>query len=191
MTDKVLNRNPLKLHLGCGRRFIPDYVHIDLASAPHIDHVSDVRDLSFVPSDTVDVIYACHILEHFGRLEFIDVLKEWRRVLKPNATLRISVPDFAACANIYYERGLEDGLSGLIGLVMGGQRDQYDFHKMIFDEPFLTTILSEIGFHDIARWDWRDTEHTNIDDFSQAYLPHLEKEDGRLMSLNLAAKKTP
>jgi len=179
----------MKLHLGCGRRFIPGFVHVDIAQFDHVDHVSPVDDLPWIESNSVDLIYASHVLEHFGRKETRRVLTEWHRVLRTGGRLRLAVPDFAACAKIYYEEGLVDGLTGLIGLICGGQRDDYDFHKMIFDEPFLSGMLKEIGFSSVAHWDWRTTEHAHIDDFSQAYLPHLDKEKGRLMSLNLEAVK--
>ena len=79
---------------------------------------------------------------------------------------------------------LADGLNGLIA---GGQRDSHDFHKMIFDEPFLTHELLGLGFHNVHRWDWRATEHADVDDYSQSYLPHLDKQNGTLVSLNLEA----
>ncbi|EIC19813.1 hypothetical protein Thi970DRAFT_03416 [Thiorhodovibrio frisius] len=83
------------------------------------------------------------MLESFGRRDFRAVLAEWRRVLKPGGLLRLAVPDFAACAKLYHERGLADGLNGLI---WGGQRDGMDDHKMIFDEPFLKHELQGLGF---------------------------------------------
>jgi hypothetical protein len=46
-----------------------------------------------------------------------------------------------------------------------------------------------VGFKEVYLWDWRETEHSHIDDFSQAYLPHMDKENGVLMSLNIEAKK--
>ena len=49
--------------------------------------------------------------------------------------------------------------------------------------------LETIGFTNIHRYDWRDTEHSYIDDFSQCYLPHMDKENGMLMHLNLEATK--
>jgi predicted SAM-dependent methyltransferase len=142
-----------------------------------------------VRDGSVSLIYASHVLEHFGRYAYQDVLKEWFRVLAPGGILRLSVPDFAACAAIYYESGLVDGLSGLVGLVVGGQRNEYDFHKMVFDEAFLRRELAAIGFREVRRWDWRATEHAHIDDYSQAYIPHLDKQGGRLMSLNLEARR--
>lgn len=178
----------LKLHLGCGAKYIPGFIHIDVIADDHIHHQGSVCKLPYT-DDCVDLIYAAHVLEHFGRQEVVGVLQEWHRVLKSGGILRVAVPDFSACAKIYYEEGLQDGLTGLIGLICGGQRDHYDYHKMIFDEPFLTALLQVAGFHEVRRWDWRLTEHAHIDDYSQAYLPHMDKDNGTLMSLNLEAVK--
>ena len=145
--------------------------------------------MPFYNDNSASLIYASHVLEHFGRHEYKSVLLEWYRILAPKGVLRLSVPDFASVALLYAEQGLSDGLSGLIGLVSGGQRDASDYHKMIFDEPFLSQSLFDCGFRQCRRWDWRLTEHAHIDDFSQAYLPHLDKEHGRLMSLNIEALK--
>ena len=117
------------------------------------------------------------------------MLREWHRVLAPDGVLRIAVPDFAAVVEMYAHEGLKDGKSGLVGLICGGQRDEFDYHKVIFDEPFMTYLLTKIGYRDVHRWDWRTTEHAHIDDFSQSYLPHMDKQNGRLMSLNLEALK--
>ena len=156
---------------------------------PHVDYRCLADDLKPFADNSVGLLYASHILEHFSRGEVTGVLKEWHRVLEPGGTLRLAVPDFAAVAEMYAQEGLRDGKSGLIGLVCGGQRNRWDFHKIIFDEPFLTFLLRGAGFRDVRRWDWRETEHTMIDDFSQAYLPHMDKENGRLMSLNMEATK--
>lgn len=60
---------------------------------------------------------------------------------------------------------------------------------MIFDEEFLCRELLDLGFREVRRWDWRATEHADVDDYSQAHIPHLDKETGKLMSLNLEAVK--
>lgn len=164
-------------------------IHVDIADHPHIDHQGKVEDLKFLDDNSCQLLYASHVLEHFGRFEYNSVLAEWYRVLEPGGILRLAVPDFEACARLYYEQGLKDGLSGLIGLISGGQRNSYDFHKMVFDEPLLTADLLNTGFREVRRWNWRDTYHAHIDDYSQAYLPHLDKENGTLMSLNIEAEK--
>jgi predicted SAM-dependent methyltransferase len=73
----------MKLHLGCGKRYIPGYVHIDAVDYPHIDHVASIDNLSFISDLSIEVIYNCHVLEHFKRKEVERVLHEWFRVLKP------------------------------------------------------------------------------------------------------------
>jgi predicted SAM-dependent methyltransferase len=178
----------MKLHLGCGSKHIEGFVHIDIMQHEHVDYVAKVDDLPF-DDNSADLIYASHVLEHFGRNEFQAVLKEWYRVLKPNGILRVAVPDFQAVAELYCAGKLPNGLIQVMGLVCGGQRNEWDFHKVIFDKKFLTEHLSAIGFVNIKAYDWQETEHAHIDDYAQAYIPHMDKENGRLMSLNLEAQK--
>ncbi|MBT0957764.1 methyltransferase domain-containing protein [Alphaproteobacteria bacterium KMM 3653] len=178
-----------KLHLGCGVKHIPGWFHIDALPLDHVDHVGPVEDLSFIEDNTVELIYACHVLEHFGRKTYTEALAEWFRVLKPGGVLRIAVPDFNAAATLYKAGTLPNGIEGVRGLVCGGQRDQYDFHGMIFDEASLSEALKGLGFSETRLWDWRKTEHSDLDDYSQAYMPHMDKENGTLVSLNLEAVK--
>ena len=71
----------------------------------------------------------------------------------------------------------------------GSQKHPFDYHKNGWDFKKLKEDLSEIGFRDIIRYDWKKTEHFYIDDYSQTYYPHMDKEDGKLMSLNVEATK--
>lgn len=178
----------MKLHLGCGKKYIEGYKHVDLQELPHIDYHTSVDKLDFAGDNTIEVIYASHVLEHFGRHEYKAVLKEWYRVLQPNGILRIAVPSFDAVVEYYTNH--DDNLELLLGFLVGGQKaGEYDYHHMVFDEKLLTKVLKEIGFTDIHKYDWRTTDHSTLDDFSQAYLPHMDKEHGKLMSLNIEAKK--
>ncbi len=177
----------MKLHLGCGAKHIPGWFHVDALDYSHVDRLGPVEDLSFLEDCTVELIYAAHVLEHFGRRTYTAVLAEWRRVLQPGGVLRLAVPDFAVAAQLYLSGTLPRGIEDVRGLVCGGQRDTYDFHGMIFDEADLTRALREVGFSSVRRWDWRTTEHSWLDDYSQAYIPHMDKETGTLVSLNLEA----
>jgi hypothetical protein len=59
----------------------------------------------------------------------------------------------------------------------------------IFDFDSLREQLLKAGFRKAYRYDWRETEHAYVDDFSQAYYPHMDKENGKLLSLNVEAVK--
>ena len=50
-------------------------------------------------------------------------------------------------------------------------------------------MLEQVGFTDVKRYDWRATEHAEIDDYSQAYHPHMDKENGVLVSLNVECRR--
>jgi len=176
----------IKLHLGCGSRYIPGFVHIDVVYHDHIDYLIPIDDLIIYEDNTVDLIYNCHALEHFHRKKVLKVLKEWHRVLKPNGVLRISVPDFSKLCEIYMET---KDIDLIIGPIVGRQDYLYNIHYNIFDYASLEKVLKEVGFREIAKYDWRRTEHAHIDDYSQAYYPHMDKEHGRLISLNLEAIK--
>lgn len=174
-----------KLHLGCGNKILPGYVNVDILAAPGLTFQADLRKLPLA-SGSFDKIYSCANIEHFGRKEWIPVLREWARVLRKNGILQISTMDFEACCEEYKTNR---NLPQLLGLLIGGQKDQYDWHGMIFDFETLRQGLAEAGFGKIQRYDWRgsDVGLLGVDDFSQAYLPHLKKDTGRLMMLNVEA----
>lgn len=177
----------MKLHLGCGKRFIPGFKHVDIQEFPHVDIVSTIESLPMIPDESVDLIYNCHVLEHFNRKQIPGVLAEWYRVLKPGGVLRTAVPDFKQCAALYLAG--EATLEQIHGPLIGGQKNLYDFHWSMFDEPKLTKAMLTAGFLQTRLWDWKTTEHAQIDDYSQSYIPHMDKEYGTLISLNLEAIK--
>ena len=94
----------MKLHLGCGKRYIPGFIHVDLANFKHINFKRNVKDLSCFKNNSADLIYACQVLEYFDVEEINMVLKEWRRVLKKDGILRLSVPNFEVFAKLYNEK---------------------------------------------------------------------------------------
>lgn len=182
----------VNLHLGCGRKYLPGFVHVDLVDAAHIDHRHDVRTLPMFADDSVDLVYACHVLEYLDRAEAADALREWRRVLKPDRVLRLAVPDFAALAEVYRESGdlmkIHGPLFGAIEIpASDGPRKLY--HRTVYDFQTLCATLETSGFRRVRRYDWRTTLHKDHDDFSQAYIPHMDKARGRLISLNVEADK--
>lgn len=177
----------MKLHIGCGQKFLSGYKHMDVMDSEHIDFVCDARELKMIPDGSVSEIYACHILEHVKRNEVSDVLREWNRALKPGGEIRIAVPDFEAVVEEYL---VTRDLMCLQGLLYGGQTYDYNFHYQAFDFRMMKGLLEDVGLSDVQRYDWWNFLPRGYDDFSRAYLPHMDVDNGRLMSLNLKATKS-
>ncbi len=176
----------MKLHLGCGNKHLQGFMNVDARDLPNVDLVDDVKTLSVIGKESVDLIYASHILEHIQRPEYTKVLTRWHEVLKKDGVLRIAVPDIEKVFEHYAEHR---DLRKLRGFMWGGQTHAFNYHYCGWDFKTLKEDLESVGFKDVRRYDWRKTEHANVDDFSQCYLPHMDKENGMLMSLNLEGTK--
>jgi predicted SAM-dependent methyltransferase len=80
----------MRLNLGCGPQKLTGWINIDFDEKHAPDVVADVKNLPYA-DNSVDEIYASHILEHFNYDE--PVLEEWCRVLKPRGMITVIVPD--------------------------------------------------------------------------------------------------
>ena len=137
--SKLLADRKLKLNLGGGTK-------LPLEGFTLVDRCvnTEVYPLDY-PDECVEEIRASHVLEHFSKRDTFNVLKEWVRVLKPGGTIKIAVPDVDAIfANPTHEH--------FEGYLMGGQTDPNDFHKAIFTEAKLRTLMSAAGLVDIFPW---------------------------------------
>ena len=63
------------------------------------------------------------------------------------------------------------------------------YHNTCYDKDSLTKLLKKVGFRNIREWNHKKVSHSNFDDHSQAYLPHMDKENGTLIGLNLECIK--
>jgi predicted SAM-dependent methyltransferase len=105
---------------------------------------------------SVDVIYASHMLEHLDRARAARFLGEAKRVLAPDGTLRIAVPDLAKAVDSYKENGDADAfmeniltappllrtLKDRLRLLATG----YRHHLWMYDGASLCRLLAENGF---------------------------------------------
>lgn len=99
------------LNLGCGRRFHKDWINLDfIATPPFVKSHNLLEGLPF-DSESIDVIYHSHLLEHFSKEKGFFLLKECFRVLRPKGIIRIVVPDLELIA-IYYLKNLNNALKG-------------------------------------------------------------------------------
>ncbi len=175
----------MKLNLGCGEKSLPGFINIDVKEFDGVNYITSIDNLEF-KDNSVDLIYASHVLEHTPRPQTEPILREWYRILKHEGILRMAVPDFEAIVKVYSKN---KNLDELTGLLYGRQDCEYHFHYKTFDFKILSGLLKMIGFKKVYRYDFRETIHNDFPDYSWAYLPHGDRENGTLMSLNIEAVK--
>lgn len=130
----------------------PGWQSFDIAAGPEVDHVGDCRDLSRFADNSIEAIYASHVLEHLSRADVLLALREWRRVLRPGSDIMISVPDLNIVAQIFISpklRGPEK--YDVLSMIYGGQIDSHDYHLAGFDLEILTAALHDSGFNKVTR----------------------------------------
>lgn len=186
-TPKINPADARWLHLGCGNVRLPNFCNVDILKTRAVDVVSDISKLDNFADDSIELIYACHVLEHFSHDDARKVLRRWFEVLKPNGELRISVPDIDRIVMVYHENWQHfqtPGHSPWIGLLYGGQGDPYDFHKTGFNFCWMRHLLDGIGYVDIAEYPHQPHFIPGVVDASLAKEPF-----GKFLSLNVVARK--
>lgn len=138
---------PLKLHIG-GRVPKEGWKILDIQAGPNVDFVGSCVDLSQFGSESVDTVYASHVLEHLGyQSELPSALKELHRILKADGELMISVPDLQRLCKIFLHPELDGKTRFYVMRVMfGGQVDDHDFHKVGLTQEILAAYLKQAGF---------------------------------------------
>lgn len=86
-----------KLNLGCGRNIKHGWINLDSAA---LDGVDVIHNIEYLPlpfkDEEFDLIRCDNILEH---VNYIPVLQDLYRILKPNGQLEIRVPHFTSRNN--------------------------------------------------------------------------------------------
>ncbi|MEB3831390.1 class I SAM-dependent methyltransferase [Phormidium sp. CCY1219] len=171
------------MHIG-GKEPHPEWNILDIEPRPEVDYVGNAADLSQFESDSVDAIYASHVLEHFHHTlngELINTLSEWHRVLKPGGKLLISVPDLKTLCWLYLHPNLIPiERLHLMRIMFGAHSNEYDVHKVGFDSETLAMYLAEVGFEEYEQV----SEFNLFDDCSSLRILDT------LISLNVVATKS-
>lgn len=193
-----MGKEIMKLHLGCGYKHLPGFQNVDANPEVNPDIVDNILILEKFENNSVDLIYVCHVFEHFSYDESATALRRWSEILKRDGILRLSVPDMEALMKIYL---FYEDLNIIKHMICGSQQNEWQFHKNCWDFKTLKDKLEKFGFKDVKRWEWQDIDpHRYVDDYAQSYYPDYHKRvklsngktvdlGGRLMSLNIEAKK--
>ena len=138
----------LKLNLGCGMYYKPNYVNIDKYDESVADKTLDITKLPY-ENESVDEIEASHIIEHFDIIKLPYLLAEWLRVFKPGGVIYIETPDLSKSTKklrLSSYNTKKNILRFLFGIDIPG-----NIHKLGFTYSFLRKTLLLIGFNKIKK----------------------------------------
>lgn len=121
-----------------------------------------------IESNSVDIVYSSHMIEHMGQKELIQFLHEAYRILKVGGIIRLSTPNFTQKVNEYISNKDADSFmkSTLLGrdayrgslkhrvsLFFFGDRS----HLWLYDVQSLSKRLSEANFTEVTSLKAGDT----------------------------------
>lgn len=183
----VFPKNPegkVYVNVGSGKYSGGEFINIDTQPLDNIHYVADIKDLKMFSNDSVDLLYACHVVEHIPRSRLTGVLKEWRRVLKVGGILRISIPDFDKLLKVYVTS--PGNVESIVNQLMG-QDPPYDAHFSIWNWEYATRILGASGFGNFRRWNPDNAPHHGFKDKSARKMK--AGKDEIFISLNIEVDK--
>jgi predicted SAM-dependent methyltransferase len=142
---RVLAKVPLP---GSRRRFVQIAYNAGIRWADATSHLP-------LPSNSVEVLYSSHMVEHLDRGQARAFLGEVLRVLEPGGTVRIAVPDLGMFVREYLDSGDANNLVARTGLgrdrprtVTARLRQAWvgdRGHVWMYDGHSMTALLEECG----------------------------------------------
>jgi predicted SAM-dependent methyltransferase len=162
---------PLKIHLGCGERYLDGYVNIDFPPSEHTvqrksvaDRYCDILSLKYSVGSAVEVRLH-HVFEHFQRPEACALLAGWHSWLSPGGLLRIEVPDFQRSAlHVLNPFGRARSKAVSLRHLFGSHEEAWAVHCEGYTPESLSDMVSRFGFtvKRVERSRWKDTRNFEV-----------------------------
>ena len=162
----------MRLHIGSGRKLISGWMNMDADQGiPGIDRVGSIEELGGFPDREFHEIYLSHVLEHIPHGHVHGVMDELYRILALGGRVRISVPDLDRICALYVQHieWFTPPNTPWLGLLYGGQINEYDFHKGGFNFAYIKYLMQNAGFHGVT--EVPPTEEYGVRDASFASRP--------------------
>lgn len=143
----------MRLNIGCGPDIRPGWVNIDRDVYFGLDWRGDVLTGLPWPDETFDGAVANHVLQMVAYPDIVPWLNEVRRVLKPDARLRLLVPDLLGAISAFHDRSagwfpiddtLEPDINGKLCLYVS----QAGATRSVFTGPWMTNLCDRALFAD-------------------------------------------
>jgi len=141
----------MKLHIG-GEEIKEGWKILNIQKKQGVDFIGDISDLSQFKDNSIDEIYASHVLEHVALKKVDQTIKGIHRVLKDNGKFYVSVPDMDLLCKIFLDPKAPPNIKfDVMRIMFGGQIDEFDFHYFGWNHQFMRDFLIKGGFKKIER----------------------------------------
>ena len=194
---KLNSTNANYINLGSGNSYVNNFINIDFFGNKMIDYGMDLRFPFKIETNSIDGIFSEHTFEHLSHLEVDNALSECCRILKPEAKIRIIVPDLSILIEQYCSND-DEWFQKWQDLVLKDSSRHYmkkyftkmfaiNFtasyyhHKSCWDFESLKKVLTSNGFVNI--------EKCNYNLGTPELLIDSDSEDRKLVSIYIEGKK--
>lgn len=152
-----MNNQKIVLNIGSGQSSVRDFTKFfnewselrgDIAEI-NPDIVIDIRTLENISNESVDAIWACHVIEHCHWHEQPMIMNNFRRVLKPDGFAVIIVPNLGSIGQFMNT----DLMTPLYQIYNGDYITPMDiiygyrWSKNSNDDKYNTAMTHKIGFN--------------------------------------------
>jgi len=161
----------VKLHLGCGQKYLPGYTNIDFPPSEHSVQEKSVADLHadllslHYPQNSIEEIRLHHVFEHFPRPVACALVASWRSWLIPGGRLHIEVPDFNRTAAVLLNPLASLARKGVAERhLFGSHEAHWAVHCEGYSSELLKAMIRAYGFRisSVRRNAWRGTYNLEV-----------------------------
>ena len=169
----------MKLHIG-GKEKKEGWKILNIQKLEGVDFLGDISDLSQFENNSIEQVYASHVIEHVPQKKVNETLKGVYRILSENGKFYISVPDMDVLCKIFIDsKAPPDVKFHIMRMMFGGQVDEFDFHYFGWNFEFMRDFLTNAGFKRIEK-----VKSFSLFNDTSDYAPY-----GEPISLNVIAHK--
>lgn len=152
----------MKLNLGCQIHYFEGWINQDVVGDDPNMRVDLVCDAAKLPleDNSVDFIYAGHLVEHFYPDTLPAAINEWHRVLKRGGMLVIVTPDSGAVMKDYAmgKFDIDSTWQQIYGRIFHYDRES-ERHHIAFDRKKLIEYMTQRT--NVFWEEWKDFDFNN------------------------------
>ncbi len=132
------------LNLGCGNAKITSAINVDVNPSTKCELTFDIKQKFPLKDESFDRVYLFHTIEHIERAKRLDVMREIRRVMRQDAELIISYPEFSKIVQYWIDNKNCDRMFWE-ATIYGRQAYPGDYHYSAVHTPEFIEHLNMVG----------------------------------------------